>query len=102
MNKKWFGFSVFMLVFSSITTFLYFFALYASPSIMIPGVSKEMMTIAILFGIFVGTAMMYFSIKALYRHGMKVTIIEHTKTDLNQGENNQRKSRSGANEKWLN
>lgn len=87
MNKKWFGFSVFMLVFSSITTFLYFFALYASPSIMIPGVSKEMMTIAILFGIFVGTAMMYFSIKALYRHGMKVTIIEHTKTDLNQGEN---------------
>lgn len=88
MNKKWFGFSVFMLVFSSITTFLYFLALFVSPFIMIPNVSKELMTVAILTGIFIGTAMMYFSVKALYKHGTRVTIIEQTKTDLNSQENN--------------
>uniref|UniRef100_A0AAT9JAF0 ORF39 n=1 Tax=Nitrosopumilaceae spindle-shaped virus TaxID=3065433 RepID=A0AAT9JAF0_9VIRU len=81
MKKKWFGFAIFTLVFSSITTFLYFVALYVSPSIMIPNVSKELMTVAILTGIFIGTAMMYFSIKALYHHGTKVAIIE---TDLNK------------------
>lgn len=76
MNKKWFGFSIFVLIFSSIMTFLYFLALFVSPFIMIPNVSKQLMTIAILFGIFVGTAMMYFSVKALYKHGMKVRINE--------------------------
>ena len=87
MNKKWFGFSVFVLIFSSIMTFLYFLALFVSPFIMVPNLSKEMMIGVILFGLGIGITMMYFSVKALYRHGMKVTIIEHTKTDLNQGEN---------------
>lgn len=74
MNKKWFGFSIFMIIFSSIMTFLYFVALFVSPFIMIPGISKELMTVAILTGIFIGTAMMYFAVKALYRNGTKVTI----------------------------
>ena len=87
MNKKWFGFSIFMIIFSSIMTFLYFVALFISPFIMIPGISKELMTVAILVGIFIGTAMMYFAVKSLYRNGTKVTIIEQTKTDLNSEEN---------------
>ena len=74
MNKKWFGFSIFMLIFSSIMTFLYFVALFVSPFIMIPNVSKELMIGAILFGIGIGMTMIYFSIKSLYRHGTKVTI----------------------------
>ena len=80
MNKKWFAFRIFMLMFSSVVTFLYLVALYISPFFMMPGISKEFMVSAILFGIFLGTAMMYFSVKALY----KSTIIEHTKTDLNK------------------
>ena len=111
MNKKWFGFNIFMIIFSSIMTFLYFVALFVSPFIMIPGISKELMTIAILVGIFIGTAMMYFAVKSLYRNGTKVRIIddetlekvngtiypvqtgweltnsEQTKTDLNSEEN---------------
>lgn len=74
MNKKWFGFSIFMLIFSSIMTFLYFLALFISPFIMIPNVSKELMISAILFGIGIGLTMMYFAVKSLYRNGTKVTI----------------------------
>lgn len=84
MNKKWFGFTVFMLVFSSITTFLYFVALYISPFIMIPNVSKELMTVAILTGVFIGSTMMYFSIKALYRHGTKVKIIKEEPLNMQE------------------
>lgn len=80
MNKKWFGFSIFMLIFSSIMTFLYFLALFISPYIMIPNIPKELMIISILFGIFIGTAMMYFAIKSLYRHGTKVKIIKSDDT----------------------
>lgn len=87
MNKKWFAFRIFMLMFSSVVTFLYLMALYISPFFMMPGISKELMVSAILFGIFVGSAIIYFAVKGLYHHGMKVTIIEHTKNDLNQEEN---------------
>ncbi len=80
MNKKWFAFKIFMLMFSSVVTFLYLIALYTSQFFMIPGISKELMTVAILTGIFIGTAMMYFSIKALYHHGTKVTINMPTQT----------------------
>lgn len=85
MNKKWFAFKIFMLMFSSVVTFLYLIALYTSQFFMIPGISKELMVSAILFGIFVGMAIIYFAIKGLYHHGTKVAIIE---TDLNKGENN--------------
>lgn len=76
MNKKWFGFKIFMLMFSSITTFLYFIALYTSPFFMMPGISKELQVSAILFGIFVGSTIIYFAVKGLYKSDVKVKIIK--------------------------
>lgn len=79
MNKKWFAFKIFMLMFSSVTTFLYFVALYTSPFFMIPGISKELQISAILFGIFIGSTIIYFAVRGLYK-----TNIVNTKTDLNK------------------
>lgn len=76
MNKKWFAFKIFMLMFSSVVTFLYLIALYTSQFFMIPGISKELMVSAILFGIFVGMAIIYFAIKGLYKTDVKVKIIK--------------------------
>lgn len=75
MNKKWFAFRIFMLMFSSVVTFLYLMALYISPFFMMPGISKELMVSAILFGIFVGSTIIYFAVKSLYNSGTKVKII---------------------------
>ena len=76
--KTWFAFSIFMLMFSSVMTFLYFLALFVSPFIMIPGVSKELMYMGIVTGLFIGWLMMYFSIKSLWKNGNKVKIIKNT------------------------
>lgn len=79
MNKKWFAFKIFMLMFSSITTFLYLVALYTSPFFMMPGITKEVQVSAILFGIFVGSTIIYFAVKSLYSNGVtKVKIVNDT------------------------
>lgn len=83
MKRFWFAFKIFMLMFSSVTTFLYLVALYTSPFFMIPGISKELQVSAILFGIFVGSTIIYFAVRGLYK-----TNIVNTKTDLNSEENN--------------
>ena len=80
MNKKWFAFRIFMLMFSSIVTFLYLMALYISPFFMMPGISKELMVSAILFGIFVGSTIIYFAVRSLYHSGTKVKIIKSDDT----------------------
>ena len=80
MNKKWFAFRIFMLMFSSVVTFLYLVALYISPFFMMPGISKELMVSAILFGIFVGSTIIYFAVKSLYYSGTKVKIIKSDDT----------------------
>lgn len=76
MNKKWFAFRIFMLMFASVTTFLYFVALYTSPFFMIPGITKEMQVSAILFGIFIGTTIIYFAVKSLYKNETKMKTIK--------------------------
>ena len=64
---KWFFFHIFVLIFSSIMTFLYCFALVISPFIIIPDFSKEAMILVISIGIVIGSFIMFLSVKALKR-----------------------------------
>lgn len=87
MNKKWFGFKIFMLMFASVTTFLYFIALYTSPFFMMPGITKELQVSAILFGIFVGSTIIFFAVKSLYKSDVKVKIIKEEPLNAKEFEN---------------
>lgn len=87
MNKKWFGFKIFMLMFASVTTFLYFVALYTSPFFMIPGITKELQVSAILFGIFIGSTIIYFAVKGLYKQDVKVRIVKEEPLNTKEFEN---------------
>lgn len=82
MNKRWFFLHIFVLIFTSIMSFLYYLALIIAPFIMIPGMSKEIMYAAIITGIFIGWMLMYFSIKGLWRNGTKITITPPKEKDV--------------------
>ena len=86
MNQKWFGFDIFVLMFSS-AGILFFILLAASaPFITIPNVPKQVMYLGIGLGWGIAIVLATMSILRLYHASTKIMIVEQTKPDLNKEE----------------
>ena len=89
MSKKhWFGFHIFVLMFSSAGILLFHLLSIAAPFITIPSLPKEMLYLGVATGYGIAISLAIISIYAIWKMITRVTIIEPTKTDLNKEENN--------------
>ncbi len=73
MNKKhWFGFNIFVLMFSSMFILFFHFLAVAAPFITIPNLPKEMMYVGVAAGYGIALFLAYLSVSRLY-HMTKIS-----------------------------
>lgn len=86
--SKWFYFHIFVLMFSSIMVFLFSVMAIAQCCMTIPNIPKEYVICGIIIGMSIGIFLILLAVIGLKQMIIRVKIIDDTKNDLNQGENN--------------
>ena len=75
MNKKWFAFNIFVLMFSSAGILFFYLLASIAPFIILPNIPKEAVYLGVAAGWGIAISLAVLSIHWLYHVGTKVTVV---------------------------